>query len=562
MWIQPSVTSSIRLGTRASQLARTQSALVGEALTAVSQRPWREVLVKTIGDDTSKPLSQPGSPGLFVSALRRALLAGEVDVIVHSYKDLPSAPEPGITIAAVPGRADSRDALVSRDNLRFTELPPDSIVGTSSPRRTAALQRMRSDLVYIPIRGNIDTRISKVRAGDVDAVVLAVAGLTRIGRTADIAEIFDNLLSAPAQGALAVECRENDEVMLELVASLDDAEARLTTTAERHVLVGINASCTTALAALATYKSGRLHLRAELTIDGHHTIADIVDDCSPNDLTRSRLLGLRACALLVRSERPVLLIRSEGNQPDAESLNDYGIASISEPFVLITPALISTDATALVASLRECAADPHLAKRTWLVATSPMTVPSWLTAAGAMDLSTAVVEAAAAGVRAAATGARTASTLRDLGFSDVRVPKEASAQGLIDSLSTVTPGRALFPRGDLSLRTLPDGLRGLGWDVNEGVVYQTTTIAERPVSAELIEQGLISAIVVRSPSTVRALLTHARVPDSVPVVCAGRTTANAALDAGLSVAAVAASPSSAHVAHAVAALLGSASNIQ
>jgi len=143
-----------------------------------------------------------------------------------------------------------------------------------------------------------------------------------------------------------------------------------------------------------------------------------------------------------------------------------------------------------------------------------------------------------------------------------RTRADASAQGLIENLSTIAPGRAIFPRGDLALRTLPEGLRELGWEVDEGVVYQTSSVAERPASAQLIEQGLISAVVVRSPSAVRALIAHARVPDSVPIVCAGRTTASAAVEAGLSVAAIATSPSSADVARAVATLLGSASKNQ
>ncbi len=554
----PNVTKPIWLGTRASHLARTQSATIGAALSEVSQRPWLEVLVRTHGDDTTKPLDQPGSPGLFVSTLRRALLAGEVDVIVHSFKDLPSAPEPGIVLAAVPVRADPRDALVSRDGLHLADLPAGSIVGTSSPRREAALKRLRPDLVISPIRGNVETRISRVRDGQIAATVLAVAGLTRIGRTIEIAEILDDILPAPAQGALAVECREDDTEMRSLVSTLDNTEARLVTAAERYVLVGINADCKTAVAALASYERGQLRLRAELTIDGRHTMADLACDCAPEDVARARALGLRASALLVGSERPVLLIRSENNESDAESLVQYGIASITEPYVRITPLLGGIDAGVLLELLRTSAADLNLARSTWLVATSPMTVSSWCAAAGGADLADAVAKAVAAGVRAAATGERTAATLRDLGFPEVRVPQEASARGLVADLASVAPGRALFPRGNLALRTLPDGLRELGWEVEEGVVYRTETVAERPASAEMIEQGQVSVVVVRSPSAVRALVAHARVPASVPVVCAGRTTAEAATGAGLVVAAVAASPTSADVARAVSGLLGSA----
>jgi uroporphyrinogen-III synthase len=166
-------------------------------------------------------------------------------------------------------------------------------------------------------------------------------------------------------------------------------------------------------------------------------------------------------------------------------------------------------------------------------------------------LADAVAAAAAAGVRAAATGERTANTLRELGFTDVRVPQNASARGLVDDLAGVVPGRALFPRGNLALRTLPDGLVALGWEVDEGMVYETSIVSQRPASAELIEKGLISAIVVRSPSAVRALVAHVQIPASVPLICAGRTTAEAAIEADLVVAAVADSPSSQDVARAV-----------
>ena len=157
-----------------------------------------------------------------MSALRDALLAGEVDVIVHSYKDLPSALVPGITLAAVPSRADARDALVSRDGLRLADLPAGAVVGTSSPRRTASLQRIRPDLDVRPIRGNVDSRIAKVREGEYDAAVLAVAGLSRIGRAAEITEVLDDVLPAPAQGALAVECRSGDDDLRGWLALLDD----------------------------------------------------------------------------------------------------------------------------------------------------------------------------------------------------------------------------------------------------------------------------------------------------------------------------------------------------
>ena len=550
------MTDVIRLGTRASVLARTQSATVGEALSAVASLPWLEVLVRTSGDDTSKPLNQPGSPGLFVSTLRHALLAGEVDVIVHSFKDLPSAPEPGIVIAAIPVREDARDALVSQGDVTLAELRSGAVIGTSSPRRAAALIALRPDLDIRPIRGNVDSRIRKVREGEFDAVVLAMAGITRIGRQEEVAQVFDfsELLPAPAQGALAVECRADDTRMIALLGQLDDALARLTTAAEREVLVGINAACTTAIGAFASYADGILTVRAELANDGDivHATSELNERIELSDVSGARVLGLRVAAQLLGAgdDLPVLLIRSEGNENDALSLARHGVGVVSDPYVQIVPA---TDGEA--AQLLEVLLDVSAVQPIWVVATSPMTVPSWIAAVGEDELRAAVAHAVSQGVRAAATGERTAASLRELGFDEVLVPEVASAQGLVDLLAPLGAARALFPRGNLALRTLPEGLAAQGWQVQEGIVYVTSEVPSAPASVELIRRSGVAAIVLRSPSAVRALLSFITPPEGMPIICAGQTTARAARDLDLVVTAVAPSPSSADVAATVASVL-------
>lgn len=262
----------LRLGTRRSLLAKTQSATVAEALAALTGRPVELVTIRAEGDDLSVPLGAMPRPGAFVAALRDALLAGQVDLVVHSFKDLPSAPLPGVVVAATPPRADPRDALCARDGLRLADLPGRARVGTSSPRRAAGLRRVRADLEIVAIRGNVDTRLRKVAEGQVDAVVLAAAGLARVGREAAITELFDPsvLLPAPAQGALAVECRTG--TLEARLAELDDRETRLAVTAERAVLAGIGATCTTAVGALAHWAgAGVLELTAELT--GHRGVS-------------------------------------------------------------------------------------------------------------------------------------------------------------------------------------------------------------------------------------------------------------------------------------------------
>ncbi|SFT46490.1 hydroxymethylbilane synthase [Geodermatophilus amargosae] len=268
-------TRTLRLGTRASQLARTQSQTVADAITAASGVPVELVHISTEGDRSAAAITQLGGTGVFVTAIRAALLEGTVDVAVHSYKDLPTAPEPGLVLAAVPPREDPRDALVARNRLTLGELPAGSRIGTGAPRRVAQLRALGLGLEVVPIRGNVDTRMARVVPGDLDAVVLARAGLARLGRLDAVTETLDPLqvLPAPAQGALAVECRADDESTLELLAALDDAGARACVLAERTTLAALEAGCSAPVAAYAELAEGddgaELYLRASVTaIDG------------------------------------------------------------------------------------------------------------------------------------------------------------------------------------------------------------------------------------------------------------------------------------------------------
>ena len=290
---------AVRIGTRGSALALTQTQQTADTLAAVGGFATELVRIKTEGDVRTGSLASLGGTGVFVTALREALLADRCDVAVHSLKDLPTAGEPGLTIGAIPPRQDARDVLCARDGLKLADLPTGARVGTGSPRRAAQLRAARPDLEVLDIRGNVDTRLGRVPGlpgnapdapGDLDAVVLAAAGLTRLGRTDVVTEYFEPevMLPAPGQGALAVECRTEDApvrepgsagpatgegVLAQALAAIDDADTRLAVTAERALLARLEAGCAAPVGALARRKGSMLHLDAVVcSVDGTRSL--------------------------------------------------------------------------------------------------------------------------------------------------------------------------------------------------------------------------------------------------------------------------------------------------
>ncbi|WP_422933740.1 hydroxymethylbilane synthase [Sinomonas sp. P47F7] len=290
---------SVRIGTRGSALALTQTRQTAELLSAVGGFETELVRIKTEGDVRTGSLAQLGGTGVFVAALREALLADRCDLAIHSLKDLPTAGTPGLALGAIPQRADVRDVLCARDGLTLAQLPPGAKVGTGSPRRAAQLRAARPDLDVVDIRGNVDTRLGRVPGlpgnppdapGDgvvpLDAVVLAAAGLGRLGRTDVVSEYFEPevMLPAPGQGALAVECRAEDAplrengvpvagavqgVLAQALAAIDDADTRLAVGAERALLARLEAGCAAPVGAYARRKGSLLYLTAVVcSVDG------------------------------------------------------------------------------------------------------------------------------------------------------------------------------------------------------------------------------------------------------------------------------------------------------
>ncbi|UMB72454.1 hydroxymethylbilane synthase [Mycobacterium paraterrae] len=294
----------IRIGTRGSLLATTQAGAIRDALVA-NGHPAELVIISTAGDQSHEPIADIGV-GVFTAALREAIAADEVDMAVHSYKDLPTAQDERFVIAAIPPREDPRDALVARDGLVLGELPGGAVVGTSSPRRAAQLRALGLGLEIRPLRGNLDTRLNRVSSGDLDAIVVARAGLTRLGRLDDVTETLEpvQMLPAPAQGALAVECRAGDSRLAILLAELDDADTRAAVTAERALLAELEAGCSAPVGAIAEVvesidEDG--HIFEELSLrscvaalDG----SDVIRASGIGSPDRARELGLSVAAEL------------------------------------------------------------------------------------------------------------------------------------------------------------------------------------------------------------------------------------------------------------------------
>jgi len=301
-------TKALRLGTRRSKLAMAQSRQVADAVSQVTGRPVELAEITTYGDVSKEALAQIGGTGVFVTALREALLKGEVDFAVHSLKDLPTGQPDELALAAIPEREDPRDVIVARDALKFTDLPRGARIGTGSPRRMAQLNAYARahglDIETVAIRGNIDTRVRFVRDGELDAVVLAAAGLTRIGRIDEVTDFLsvDTVLPAPGQGALAIECTADNADLIAALGELDDPFTRVAVTAERSLLAALEAGCSAPVGALADLLADgqivkEMRLRAVVgTTDGSRTVQLSTTGPVPETYDQAMALGRELAA--------------------------------------------------------------------------------------------------------------------------------------------------------------------------------------------------------------------------------------------------------------------------
>jgi hydroxymethylbilane synthase len=514
--------ATLRVGTRGSALALAQARLVEAALAATTRRPIRLVTIQTEGD--RRAADTAWGEGAFVAALERALLDGRIDLAVHSAKDVPTVEDERLVIGAYLPRADPRDALVLRDDDEaegVEGLAPGCRVGTDSPRRAGFLRWMRPDLEVHPLHGNVDTRLRRLDARETDALVLAVAGLSRLGREDRIRQRIapEDLPPAPGQGAVCVQVRRDDEATTTEVAAIDDVPTRTAVEAERAFLAASGGGCRAPIGALARLAGDRLVLLggyarpdgsavavsevAGAAGDGRRLATELAER-----LSRSSL-DVRAAAARPR----VIVTRAEAQATELlRALDEVGIAAASVPAIEVEPVADGAIDEA-VARLPEYA---------WIVVTS---------ANGAARLLEAVARAGASveGPGWSAVGAATAAALEEGGVRVSHRPSRSNGHALAAELPAAAGERVLLVRGDLAARDLPDELRARGVIVDEVVAYRTQEAP--PASAARLADALahrVDAVLFASGSAVRGLLTLAADPDrvrSIPAVCIGPETA-------------------------------------
>jgi hydroxymethylbilane synthase len=557
-------TAAVILGTRASKLARAQTDSVVELLAAAWPGLSCDVRpMVTQGDRTQasgEPLPEIGGKGLFTLELERALRDGEIDLAVHSLKDLPTEDSSDIAIGAICLREDARDCLVARDGLTLAELPRGSVVGTSSLRREAQLRAQRPDLEIRSIRGNVDTRIDKVRRGEYDATVLAAAGIRRLGLETAVTEWLEPeaMLPAPGQGALAVQCRADDAHVLELVAAIDDPASRVATMAERAFLRELGGGCAAPVAAHAemvvarndddasnSLLQGGLRVRMSglvASIDGSEVVR-VRSEGEPEELggrlAREALAAggavvLEAIRLGGNGVRPhgsdpvptlplegtrIVVTRPE-SRPLAEALEGLGAEVSIVPLIEIRPV---EDPRALDAAAGE------LATYDWVVFTSVNGV--------------AAVGERLSGIgqtRVAAVGPVTADSVRELGVEPAFVAARAS-EDIAAGLGSIADARVLLPQADIADPRLAEELRERGATVDVVVAYRTIQV--EPALWGMLPLRIAHAIVLASGSAVRSLSSIAGslegLGSSTLLVCIGPRTAAVAREVGLPVGLVA-----------------------
>jgi hydroxymethylbilane synthase len=552
------MTRTLRIGTRGSALALVQANWVAVRL---GERgvPTEIVIIRTEGDD--RPIDTAWGEGAFVGRILAALLDGSVDLAVHSAKDVPTDEHPALVIAAYPPREDPRDALVCRvRGTTLATLPHGARVGTDSPRRTAFLLHLRPDLVLHPLHGNVDTRLAKLDRGDSDALVLAVAGLTRLGRADRIDDVLasDLVASAPGQGSLALQVRADDAEAQSAVGRLDDPATRIAVEAERALLNGTGGGCRSPIGVIGRVLDGQLTLAAGagrewVRAAGPHAaipLATVGWVLGTTPVAAHRALAARMAARVVAlRERPRVLVARPADHADAllGALIGAGIETVHVPAIEVIPAEPGGDLDRVLASSGE----------------GTLVVVASANAAGVTLDAMGRLARVPSDVKWAAVGEATAAVLREAGVAEVFVPSVASGAALAAELPLAPGDRVLLPRADIADASLPDALQQRGAVVTEVAAYQTREApdASRSLLADALADGPLDLLVLTSGSGARGLAALATAGDrarllATPVVASGAKAAEIASSVGYRTVLIAPAPDSATLASFAAASLG------
>jgi len=550
----------IAIGSRGSALALAQARLVHDALERVG-RSSRIEIIETEGDRRAPDTAW--GEGAFVAAIERALLAGRVDVAVHSAKDVPTEEDPRLRIGAYLPRADPRDALVVRadaEERRLDDLPPGSRVGTDSPRRTGFLLARRPDLAVHPLHGNVDTRLGRLDAGETDALVLACAGLDRMGLADRIAERLEPEIvpPAPGQGAIAVQIRRDDERTLALLTAIDHPSTRIGVEAERAFLSASGGGCRAPIGALARVSGDQIDLLGGYASpDGSATVLsrrqapvavsrDLARDLAAELAAQSRMNGTveRAGPQTSRTARLRVLVTRAGGQANElmSALRDEGLDPVAVPTIAIEFEPRREDLDTAAGLLHDYA---------WVVITSTNGARAILSAAERI-----LTELGAPS--RAVIGPATRRVLQHAGVEVQFQPTQSSAAAMAAGLPVGAGDRVLVVRGDLADEDLAIALRARGAEVDDVVAYRTREAPDgsRSLLRRALSDGPIAAVVFTSGSTVRGLVALGQYETidvgSMPCVCIGPETADEARAAGFQVLAISPAPDSAALAAATA----------
>jgi len=547
----------LRIGTRGSALARWQAEAVqrqlGSQFPAISTRL---TIIRPEGDlDKQSSLLQIGGRGVFASALQEALLAGSIDLAVHSTKDVPTIEPAGLAIAAFPAREDAHDAVVSRHGVGLAALPSNPVIGTSSRRRAVQVLKLRPDATIADLRGNIDTRLRKAETPEYDAIILAAAGLARMGWQDRIAEslLFDHFVPSPGQGALAIEGRIEPDPAWPLLAALDDQAVSMAVRLERSFLQAVGGGCTTPIGAHAEVTGEVVRFWAMMaTEDGarvSHTYTEFAAGVAASevptlaarmmtDMARSWAGGTGAASQPLAGRRALLT----GTHDLVSRLNAAFVAEGAPVLECPTLEVRQTRRPKELATALERAA---AGRYDWLVVTSQQTVPA-LERFGTGRL--------AGKVRVAAVGTATAAALDRVGLAVDLLPGEQTAKGLVETFEAIDlkGARVLCLLGDQARSEVQDGLASRGAKVQRVESYVTAGIDTMPPHVrDAVRAGQVDIATFASPASVTALTgmlgADLAALSGACLVAMGPTTSEAMSAAGLPVHVVASQPSAERV---------------